>query len=54
MTRESSGGDTKATKETAYEGKTEVDEVLGKVIRRRKYYDIDFQTGVIISNEDIK
>ena len=41
-------------KETTYEGETEVDEVVGKVIRRIKLYYIAFQIWVIISHEDIK
>ena len=40
-------------KESAYKGETEVDEVVGKVIKRSKFYDIDFQIGVIISYEEI-
>ena len=40
--------------EAEYEGKTEVDEVVVKVIKRRKYYNIDFRIGVIISHEYIK
>ena len=51
MTRESSGGDKKYVKESAYEGETEVYEVLGKVIKRRKAYNIAFQIGVIIPHE---
>ena len=54
MTRESPGGDTKYVQEGADEGETEVDEVVGKVIKRRKSYDIDFQIGFIISHKDIK
>ena len=54
MTRELSGGDTKAVQESEFEGETEVDEVVGKVIKRRKSYNISFQIGVIISHEDIK
>ena len=34
-------------KEAAYEGETEVDEVVGKVINRRKYYNIDFEMGLL-------
>ena len=34
MTRELLGGDTKAVQESEYEGETEVDEVVGKVIKR--------------------
>ena len=48
MTRESSGGDTKSVKESAYEGEAEVDEVVGKFIKRRKFYNIAFKIGVII------
>ena len=40
--------------EAAYEGETEVDEVVGKVIKRRESYNIAFQIGVVISNEEIK
>ena len=40
--------------EDAYEGETEVGEVVDKVIKRRKSYNIDFQIRVIISNEDIR
>ena len=54
MTRELSGGDTKAVQESEFEGETEVDEVVGKVIKRRKSYNIAFLIGVIISHEDIK
>ena len=53
MNRELSGGDTKAVQESEYEGETEVYEVVGKVIKRRKSYNIDFLIGVIISHEDI-
>ena len=53
MTSESSVEYTKAVKESAYEGETEVDEVVGKVNKRRKYYNIAFQIGVIISHENI-
>ena len=34
--REASGGDTKHVQEAAYEGETEIDEVVGKFIKRRK------------------
>ena len=54
MTRESSGGDTKTVKEDAYEGETDVDEVVGKLIKRSKSYNIAFQIRVIISHEEIK
>ena len=40
--------------EVKYEVKTEVDEVLGKVIKRRESYNIAFPVGVIISHEEIK
>ena len=40
--------------EAADEGETEVDEVVGKVIKRRKSYNISFQMGVIISHKYIK
>ena len=36
--------------EAEYEGETEVDEVVGKVIKRRKLYNIAFLIGVIISH----
>ena len=42
MTRESSGGETKFVQEYSYEGENEVDKVLGKVIERRKSYNIFF------------
>ena len=42
MTIESPGGDTKDVQEAAHEGETEVEEVVGKVIKRREYYNIDF------------
>ena len=54
MTRESSVGDIKDVKEYAYEGETEVNEVVGKVIKRRDSYNISFQIRVIISHEEIK
>ena len=53
MSRESSGGYTKAAKDSAYEGKTDVDEVVGKVIKRRNSYNIAFQIGVMLSHEEI-
>ena len=40
-------------KEAAYEGETEDDEVVGKVIKRRKSYNTAFLIGVIISHEEI-
>ena len=39
--------------ETEYEGETEVDEVVGKFIKRRKSYNISFLVGVIISHKYI-
>ena len=39
--------------EAEYEGETEVDEVVGKVIKRRKSYNNSFPTGVLTSHEDI-
>ena len=47
MAREPSGGDTKAVKEAEYESEIEVGEVVGKVIKRRKSYNIAFQIRVI-------
>ena len=43
MTRELSGGYIKSVKEAEYEGETDVAEVVGKVIRRKKSYHIDFR-----------
>ena len=54
MTREASGVYTKAVQKYAYEGETEVDGVVGKVIKRKKSYNIAFRIGVIISHEEIK
>ena len=51
MTRELSGVDTKSVQEAEYEGESEVDEVVGKVIKRRKSYNIAFLIGVIISHK---
>ena len=39
--------------EAAYEGEAKVDEVVGRVIKRRKSYNIAFHIGVIISHEEI-
>ena len=39
--------------EYEYEGETEIDEVVVKVIKRRKSYNIDFLVGVIISHKEI-
>ena len=54
MTRELSGGYTKAVKESEYEGETEVDAVVGKVMKRMKSYNIAILIGVIISHKEIK
>ena len=54
VTRTLLGGDTKAVQESEYEGETEVDEVVGKVIKRRKSYNISILIGVIVSNEEIE
>ena len=40
--------------ESAYEGETEVDKVVGKVIKRRKSYNIAFRIGFIILHKYIK
>ena len=53
MTRELSGGDTKSVQESEYEDETEVDEVEGKVIKRKKSYNISFLIGFIISHKCI-
>ena len=53
MTRDSSGVDTKYVKEAAYEGETKVDEVVGRVIKRSKSYNIASQIELIISHKDI-
>ena len=53
MTRELSGEDTKYVQEAKYEGETEVDEVVGKFIKRRKSYNVYFLVGFIISHEEI-
>ena len=53
MAIEASGGYTKDVQEAAYEGETEVDEVVGRDIKRSKSYNISFQIGVIISHKDI-
>ena len=39
--------------EAEYEGETEVDEVVGKIIKKSKSYNIDFLIGVIISHKEI-
>ena len=53
MTREFPGGYTKSVQESEYKGKTGVGEVVGKVVKRRKSYNIEFPIGVIISHEEI-
>ena len=53
MTRELSGGDTKAVKKALYKGETESGEVVGKVINSRKSYNIAFQIGVTIYHKNI-
>ena len=40
--------------EAEYEGETEFDEVLGKVINRIKSYNISFLVRFIISHKEIK
>ena len=40
--------------EAEYKGEIEVYEVVGKVIKRRKSYNISFPVGVNISHIDIK
>ena len=40
--------------ESEYEGETEVDEVVVKVLKRRISYNISFLIGVIISHKYIK
>ena len=54
VNREETGEDTKAVQKDTYEGEAKVDEVVGKVIKRIKSYDISFQLGVVISNEEMK
>ena len=49
MTREVSGEDTKAVQEVADEGETEVDEVVGKFIKRIKSHNIYSQIMVFVS-----
>ena len=49
VTGEASVGEKKYFQEAADDGKTEVDKVVGKVIKWKKSYDIEFQLGVIIS-----
>ena len=51
VTGESLVGETKYVQEDSDEGETKVDEVVGKFIRRRQSYYIDFQIGVVISYE---
>ena len=45
VTRKQSGGETEDVHEAAYKGKTSVDEVVGKFIKRSKSYNISFQLG---------
>ena len=40
--------------ESAYKGEVEVGDVAGKDIKRRKYYNINFQIGFVISHKEIK
>ena len=54
MTRSLSGRYTKAAQEAEYAGENEVDEVVCKVIKRRKFYNIAFLIGVVISHYYIK
>ena len=53
VTREESREETKSGKEAEYERKTDVDEVLGEFIRRRKSYNMSFQVEVFITYEDM-
>ena len=53
VTGEYSGGDNKAAQEASHQGETKVDEIVGKVIKRRKSYNIAFQIRVIISHKEI-
>ena len=53
MTRQKTGLDIKSVQESAYEGETEVGEVVGKFIKRRKYYNISFQLEVFIWYEEM-
>ena len=48
MTRESSGWETDDGQEASDEGETKIDEVVGKLIERRKSYIFSFQLGVLI------
>ena len=50
MTRELTGGDTKSVKEAAYEVETEFGEVVGKVIKKIKSYNISFTIEIIVSH----
>ena len=54
MNREASVVYTKYVQEAADECETEFDEVVDKVIKRRKSYNIYFHTGVFISYEEMK
>ena len=42
MTIEASGGDTKDVQKAVYEGEAEVDELLGKFIKRKKTIILPF------------
>ena len=53
VTRERSREETESGQEAEDERKTDVDEVLGEFIRRRKFYNISFQLEVLISYEDM-
>ena len=54
MAIEELGVDKKYVQESAYEGEIEVDEVVEKVVKRRKYHNVPFRLGAIISHEEIK
>ena len=47
-------GETIYVQEAAYDGETNINEVVGKFINGRKSYYIDFQIGVVVSYEEIK
>ena len=49
VNRKESVGETEAVQEYADEGETEVDEVVGKFIERRKSYNISIHLGFFIS-----
>ena len=54
MIEEASGVETKAVQNVSDEVKTNVDEVVRKVIKWRQSYDIAFYIWVIISYEKMK